>query len=126
MPRRPPRSTRNGTPFPYTTLFRSWLPASAARRPDRTRTFRRLMTRGQPVDRALFAPEMRVLVDLLGDAALDSYRDDRPPLGAVDLVQEDRRGGDVRRRYRLTIGNRRDFVTVGYTRGGLIYEVMAL
>src|SRR3546814_19172584 len=67
----------------------AWLPAIADRRPDRTRTFRRLMTREQPVDRALFAPEMRVLVDLLGDAALDSYRDDRPPLGAVDLGQEE-------------------------------------
>src|SRR3546814_8177577 len=65
----PPRYTRTDTLFPYTTLFR-----------------------------CLFAPEMRVLVDLLGDAALDSYRDDRPPLGAVVLVQEDRRGGAVRRR----------------------------
>src|SRR3546814_8248181 len=30
MIRRPPRSTRTDTLFPYTTLFRSWLPAIAA------------------------------------------------------------------------------------------------
>src|SRR3546814_2684709 len=29
MIRRPPRSTRTDTLFPYTTLFRSWVPASA-------------------------------------------------------------------------------------------------
>src|SRR3546814_1926206 len=35
----------------------AWLPAIADRRPDRTRTFRRLMTREQPVDRALVRSE---------------------------------------------------------------------
>src|SRR3546814_11368899 len=81
----------------------AWLPAIADRRPDRTRTFRRLMTREQPVDRALFAPEMRVLVDLLGDAAPDSYRDARPPLHAVVPVQEGRHGRALRRRPRLNV-----------------------
>src|SRR3546814_15658065 len=32
MRRRPPRSTRTDTLFPYTTLFRSWRPAPPARR----------------------------------------------------------------------------------------------
>src|SRR3546814_12626168 len=82
----------------------AWLPAIADRRPDRTRTFRRLIPREQPVDRARFAPELRVLVDLPGDAALDRYRHDRPPLGAVDLVQASWSGGDVRRRSPLTPG----------------------
>src|SRR3546814_8161664 len=31
MIRRPPRSTRTDTLFPYTTLFRSWAPAPAVR-----------------------------------------------------------------------------------------------
>src|SRR3546814_5341073 len=45
MFRRPPRSTRTDTPFPYTTLFRSLLkrsshsPWQTALDPDRTRSF---------------------------------------------------------------------------------------
>src|SRR3546814_10164049 len=35
MIRRPPRSTRTDTLFPYTTLFRSGLPPFRSRRPDR-------------------------------------------------------------------------------------------
>src|SRR3546814_10204542 len=35
MIRRPPRSTRTDTLFPYTTLFRSWEAASACLRPNR-------------------------------------------------------------------------------------------
>src|SRR3546814_17373404 len=38
MIRRPPRSTRTDTLFPYTTLFRSW-PETAARVPYRARRF---------------------------------------------------------------------------------------
>src|SRR3546814_2770502 len=34
--RRPPRSTRTDTLFPYTTLFRSWCRAAPARRPSST------------------------------------------------------------------------------------------
>src|SRR3546814_16548961 len=36
----------------------AWLPAIADRRPDRTRTFRRLLTREQTVDGALLAPAL--------------------------------------------------------------------
>src|SRR3546814_2557934 len=34
MIRRPPRSTRTDTLFPYTTLFRSWRPQQRQRRPE--------------------------------------------------------------------------------------------
>lgn len=102
------------------------LPVIADRRPELTALLRALMRRERPADPALFAPEMRVLVDRFGDDALDDYSQDVPPLTAVDLVQESRAGGDLRRRYRLTVAARHDFVTVGYTQGGLIYEISAL
>src|SRR3546814_10921793 len=35
MIRRPPRSTRTDTLFPYTTLFRSTIPTAPCNRPDR-------------------------------------------------------------------------------------------
>src|SRR3546814_11086632 len=47
----------------------AWLPAIADRRPDRTPTFRLLLTPEQPVDRALSAPATPVLAALHGDAA---------------------------------------------------------
>src|SRR3546814_3948760 len=37
MVRRPPRSTRTDTLFPYTTLFRSWQAAASGASPDRRR-----------------------------------------------------------------------------------------
>src|SRR3546814_3931555 len=37
MKRRPPRSTRTDTLFPYTTLFRSWLEPRALSAPDQSR-----------------------------------------------------------------------------------------
>src|SRR3546814_2873355 len=45
MIRRPPRSTRTDTLFPYTTLFRSATPASAARFRHRLRQQQRLRQR---------------------------------------------------------------------------------
>src|SRR3546814_10518591 len=46
MIRRPPRSTRTDTLFPYTTLFRSW--PEAARRPRRFLAERRPLARRHP------------------------------------------------------------------------------
>ncbi|MCW0197763.1 serine hydrolase [Sphingopyxis sp.] len=102
------------------------LPVIADPMPERTALFGALMRREHPADPALFAPEMRVLVERLGADALDDYSEDTPPLSAVDLVQESRAGDDLRRRYRLTVAGRHDFVTVGYTKGGLIYEISSL
>src|SRR3546814_4793178 len=48
MTRRPPRSTRTDTPFPYTTLFRSAAAADHGRAAHRRRHGRRRLRRGQP------------------------------------------------------------------------------
>src|SRR3546814_15769924 len=53
MLRRPPRSTRPDTLFPYTTLFRSWLVLVAA--PRCGRRIRRLPRRRHRVGRDRFA-----------------------------------------------------------------------
>ena len=102
------------------------LPVLTDGMPERTATFRALMRRERPADPALFAPEMRVLVEKFGDDALDDYSQDTPPLSAVEPVQESRAGGELRRRYRLTVAGRHDFVTVGYTKDGLICEISSL
>lgn len=102
------------------------LPVITDRMPDRTALFRSLMLHERPIELARLAPEMRVLAERFGDDALDDYRADIPPLSSVDLVQESRAGGDLRRRYRLTVAGRHDFVTVGYAKDGLIYEISSL
>src|SRR3546814_10229508 len=59
MIRRPPRSTRTDTLFPYTTLFRSAVPAPAARGGASPRTAQHALLRdgrcrARPRDRALY------------------------------------------------------------------------
>src|SRR3546814_1115973 len=68
MIRRPPRSTRTDTLFPYTTLFRSHLPALSERRDDIMPLIDHFLTR--------YAAERRVPVPELASetvAALQSY-----------------------------------------------------
>src|SRR3546814_6208733 len=56
MIRRPPRSTRTDTLFPYTTLFRSAAPASEERRPVRRRKEYQESARRPPCARPQGAP----------------------------------------------------------------------
>src|SRR3546814_19414765 len=86
MIRRPPRSTRTDTLFPYTTLFRSRphrRPCGAAPNPylSKERTKPRLgeidrllfLERAQPLDPA-FPPEPRLLEPAIGKRAIDDHR----------------------------------------------------
>src|SRR3546814_18596837 len=61
MRRRPPRSTRTDTPFPYTTLFRS-RPAAAMRDDDRDRISRRLDRRKADEQRVIAVAPGKILV----------------------------------------------------------------
>src|SRR3546814_15995722 len=98
MIRRPPRSTRTDTLFPYTTLFRSVrfdLVAPAGARP--------LLDEG-PVDRQIAAERIGRTVGADDDVAVDIARreetdrmavavprlDERPDIGAVLVMAVDR------------------------------------
>lgn len=102
------------------------LPPCADRAPELTRVARALFMREGPLDAAQFAPEMRVMIERFGDAALEPFREDAAGVDAFELVQDDRADGIRRRRYRLTIGSRSRFATISHTSGGLIYEVRFL
>ena len=102
------------------------LPALADRAPDLTRVAHALLLRDGPLDAAQFAPEMRVLIERFGDAAIEPYREEAAGAGAFALVQDDRTDGIRRRRYRITMGNRSRFATIGHTSKGLIHQIWFL
>lgn len=102
------------------------LPVIADRMPERTAMLRDLLLHRRPADPALFAAGMRVLAERMGDEVIDDYSQDQPPLSALDPVQESRAGGELRRRYRLTVAGRHDYITVGYTSDGLIHELSSI
>src|SRR3546814_10753574 len=58
MIRRPPRSTRTDTLFPYTTLFRSWLVPREGGTPERLRTD----DQNASLDKPLWSPDGRRLL----------------------------------------------------------------
>src|SRR3546814_11437471 len=66
MIRRPPRSTRTDTLFPYTTLFRSALLARAGRRrTTRARSAASVFVVSSPPAAAFVAPEWRAVEPLV-------------------------------------------------------------
>src|SRR3546814_12588770 len=79
MIRRPPRSTRTDTLFPYTTLFRSWYPTTLA---AAGLHYRQALCLGQDRDALLRR----------GDAFMATLRDLTPPDGALS-EQVDRETG---------------------------------
>src|SRR3546814_1466965 len=91
MVRRPPRSTRTDTLFPYTTLFRSWQQVAEARRLSRPGAV--AQDRGLPAQRRLGSPVRirrpggageHAVALLLHPARRSRHRD----LDAVDAVAE--------------------------------------
>src|SRR3546814_6294088 len=89
MIRRPPRSTRTDTLFPYTTLFRSWIAASPSAPRNDEGLFRRRLVGLFP--RA--CPRIEELAPIglghiLGDAVMFGPAVLRQVEGAEDLVEE--------------------------------------
>src|SRR3546814_8580887 len=74
MIRRPPRSTRTDTLFPYTTLFRSLLERNIrmSRYRDAQRTIQRALLE-QPDPEAVYRTLAQALVDIAGAAAIDVF-----------------------------------------------------
>src|SRR3546814_2453524 len=79
MLRRPPRSTRTDTLFPYTTLFRSQGMVREVRPRPRIRDDRRHLHRPGGREGALARQELRPRNPILGDGRPDDGRSGRQP-----------------------------------------------
>jgi CubicO group peptidase (beta-lactamase class C family) len=94
--------------------------------PARTKAARSIITRAERWNTALFAPELRVVVERFGDEAIDIISEEARPVLAFDLVQVERRAGLFRRRYRITTDLGASHLGVDYTPEGLIYAMKML
>src|SRR3546814_5582789 len=125
MRRRPPRSTRTDTLFPYTTLFRSvdgHLVRTQDRRPDHAGDFltERIMLLGalhQRTDDALAGMEAAEAIVARGglglvveDRRMARMRDEIGQIVALRQMPGERRGGIARHHHRAALEKRRNIV----------------
>lgn len=94
--------------------------------PDLTRAALEMLTGAGELDPARFAPEMRTLIARFGTDAVERFDTRAEPLHDFALVQLDHHDLGFRRRYRLSLGTRRIFVSIDYSAAGQIQDIQSL